>query len=101
MRPYLWCGLVLLVVAPARAEAPPKVVKESWDAAYLEGARCGWFRTTVHELDRDGQKVYRTTLEMSLAIKRYGSVIPLRMQTTTDETPDGKVVALSLTQFLD
>jgi Transglutaminase-like superfamily len=101
MRPYLWWGVLFLVVSPARAEAPPKVVKETWDAAYIEGARCGYFRTAVHELERDGQKLFRTTLEMNLRIKRYNSIIPLRMESTTDETPAGQVVGLTLTQFLD
>ena len=101
MRPYLWWGLLFLVVVPAHAETPPKVVKDSWDAAYMEGARCGYFRTTVHEIERDGQKLYRTTLALNLKIKRYNSIIPLRMETTTDETPEGKVVGLTLTQFLD
>ena len=42
MRPFLWCA-ILFLAAPARAEAPPKLVKEAWDTAYVEGARCGYF----------------------------------------------------------
>ncbi len=94
MRKPLWCGgvLVLVLVAPLRAEPPaPKVVKETWDAAYLESAKCGYVHTTVVEIERDGQKVLRTTLAMNLQIKRYKETVRLRMDTGTDETP-GKLV---------
>src|SRR5579862_4197762 len=105
MRKSLWCrGLVVLfLVAPLRAEPTPavKVVKETWDAAYLEGVKSGYFHTVTQEFDRDGQKILRTTLAMQLAIKRYDEVVTLRMETSTDETPEGKVVGMSLTQFLD
>ncbi len=104
MRKSSWFfGIVVLVlVTPLRAEpTPPKLVKETWDAAYLEGAKCGNFHTTVEEIDRDGEKVLRTTVRMVLNIKRYKEVVALRMDTSTDETPAGKVVAVSLTQYLD
>ena len=32
MRKYLWCGLLFLCVVPVRAEAPPKVVQETWNS---------------------------------------------------------------------
>jgi hypothetical protein len=101
MRRYLWCGLLFLAVAPAQAEAPPKLVKETWDAAYVEGARCGHFRSAVHEVERDGKKVYRTTQEMNLLVKRYKEVVRLRIESSVDETAEGKVVGLTLTQFTD
>jgi len=104
MRKPLWCGgvLVLVLVAPLQAEPPaPKVVKETWDAAYLESAKCGYVHTTVLEIERDGQKILRTTLAMNLQIKRYKETVRLRMDTGTDETPEGKVVGVSLTQYTD
>ena len=101
MRKYLCCGLLVLIVAPVRAKAPPKVVKETWDAVYIEGARSGFVRTTVHELERDGKKVYRTTQEMDLLIKRYDAVVRTRIESTVDETAEGKIVGYSLTLFPD
>jgi hypothetical protein len=101
MRPFLWCGLLLFVAAPARAEAPPKLVKEDWDTAYVEGARCGYFHTTVHEIERDGKKLYRTRQEMSLLVKRYKDVVRLRIESSVDETAEGKVAGVTLTQFTD
>ena len=56
--------------------------------------------TTVHALERDGQKLYRTTLEMNMVMKRY-AVARSRIESTVDETAGGKVVGLTLTQFPD
>jgi hypothetical protein len=93
--------LVFALATPVRAEAPPKIVKETWDAAYLEGAKCGSFRTVTAALERDGQKLFRTTLTMDLRIRRYNAVVPLKIETTDDESADGKVLGLSMTQFAD
>jgi hypothetical protein len=105
MRKYVsWGCLVLLVaVRPLAAEpTPTRLVKETWDAAYLEGAKTGHFHTTVREItEADGRKLLRTTVAMSLTVKRYNAVVQLRMESSTDETPEGKVVGVSLTQFLD
>ena len=52
MRKYLvWCGVLLLAATPARAEPTPapKRVKETWDAAYLEGAKAGSVHTLVQQ----------------------------------------------------
>ena len=38
---------------------------------------------------------------MHLTLKRYDSVINQRMSMTTEETPDGKVVGVSMTHYLD
>ena len=44
-RYVVWCGVVLLAVAPLALErtAPPasKVILDLWDAAYLDGAKMG------------------------------------------------------------
>jgi len=101
-RPILWCGVVLALAAPVRAEnTAPKVLRDEWHAAYFEGAKAGFFRNTVQEIDQDGGKVLRTSLSINLAIKRYGAVVKLRVITGNDETPTGQVVGLFLTHYLD
>jgi hypothetical protein len=98
----VWCGVFFLMVTPLRAEPPaPKLVKETWDAAYFEGVKAGYYHTRSEELERDGRPVLRTTLAMNLRIKRYTEVVALRFEVSTDETPEGKIVAMALTQFLD
>jgi transglutaminase-like putative cysteine protease len=101
MRRSLACSLavVLCLAAHVRAEPAGKLVKETWDAAYLEGAKVGFAHTTVRDLEHDGQKLLRTVMELDLSIKRYNATARLRMETGTDETPDGKVLAVVLRQF--
>ncbi len=105
-RSYLWCGLALLVFAAsvsAEAPVPTRAANnhDNWDVAYLEGARSGIFHSTVREIERDGKKIFVDSLNMELKIRRYDSVVQMRMESTSEETPEGKVLALSLTQFLD
>jgi hypothetical protein len=100
-RAFAVCVLVLLAAAPLRAEAPAaKVVAEVWEAAYLDGAKMGHQHTLVHQVERDGQKLFRTTRTMVLTLKRYNAVVTQRLVAGTEETPDGKVVALSQTMHL-
>jgi transglutaminase-like putative cysteine protease len=81
--------------------AQPKIVLDVWDAVYLDGAKMGYQRTTVEERPRDGQKTYYASRLMNLTLKRYDSVITQRMALSTEETAEGKVVGVSMTQFLD
>jgi transglutaminase-like putative cysteine protease len=77
-----------------------KLVLDLWDVAYLQGARAGHVRTTVHEHDAGGQKVYRGAVEMNLSVKRFNDTVQLRALTGTDETADGKVVGVFMRQQL-
>src|SRR5437868_6889433 len=89
-------GLILLAASSAPAGEPKsKLLVDLWDAAHLQGGRAGFVHTTVHELDRDGQKTRRITIELFLNLKRNSDVIPLRVTTATEETAAGKVVATS------
>jgi hypothetical protein len=92
---------VLLFVAPAWAGEEPhgKIVLNLWDAAFLPGGQAGYVHTSVQEIERDGKKIYRTTTELRLKVRRFDKVIPLRMDTGTDETPQGKVVGVFLNQY--
>ncbi|HZV07537.1 MAG TPA: transglutaminase-like domain-containing protein [Gemmataceae bacterium] len=104
-RYFLWCGVALLLVAPlhARQQAPaePKIVLDVWDAVYVNGAKMGYQHTTVEQQERDGKKIFHTTRYLSLTLKRYDGVITQRMALATDETPEGKVVGVSMTHYLD
>jgi hypothetical protein len=103
-RYFPWCGVVLLVAMPLYAQeqaARPKIVLDVWDALYLDGAKMGYQRTTVEERPRDGQKIYHTTRLMHITLKRYDSVVTQRMALGTEETAEGKVVGVSMTQYLD
>ncbi|HVS34203.1 MAG TPA: transglutaminase-like domain-containing protein [Gemmataceae bacterium] len=98
-RAFLWTGLVLIAVCPLRAEPPAPSAQETWDAVYIEGAKAGYFHTTVREVERDGKKLLSCTQDMQLGVKREGNVVTVRVETGDEETADGKVVGVSLTQF--
>src|SRR5262249_2926647 len=95
------CFVLLLSVSSVGAAEPQgRIVHEIWDAAYLEGGKAGFVHTTVRESEQDGQKIFRTTMELNLSLKRFNNTISLRVETGTEETPDGKVVGVSMRQFL-
>ncbi len=103
MRRYApWLVVLVLCAAPVRADEPKsKDVRELWDAAYLGGAKAGFFHTTFREVERGGQKFIQTTVEMDLTLKRGDAMVRLHMITGTEEDTDGKVTAVSMTQFND
>lgn len=100
-RCLFFLGILVLSHSTARAqEQPARAVLDLWDVAYLQGARAGYVHTMVHETEKDGVTLLRSTLELRLTVKRSGDVIQLGMDTGTLETPEGKVVGVFTKQFL-
>jgi hypothetical protein len=66
---------------------------------YIEGAKAGFFHTTVRTIERDGKKLLADTQAMRLGVKREGKVLTLRVESGDEETPDGKVVGVSMTMY--
>jgi transglutaminase-like putative cysteine protease len=104
------CLVVLLYVPPGQLlrgaqdtpakKAEPKTLLESWQAAYFEGLKVGHVHTLARETMQDGKKIIRTVMEMRFVIKRYGEVIPVRLEQVSFETEKGKVLALRVTQYI-
>lgn len=104
MRTWLgWCFSVILLTAPARADDTPqgKLLRDTWDAAYLASGKVGYYHTTVREIERDGEKRLRTTLELRLTLRRFDATVQLRAEQGTEETADGTVTAVFSRMFLD
>ena len=93
---------LLMFTTPAlpAGETKAKLLVDLWDAAYLQNGRAGLVHTTVHEIDRNGQKHRLTTVDLQLNLKRNNDVIQLRATTATEETAAGKVVATYMKQQL-
>ena len=89
-------ALFLLLPACGRTERPEKPLFEAWKAAYLKGAKIGHEHTLTVAEQRGGQTVYRTTRMMELTVKRYGAVQRISIEQGCEETPEGKVLSLSL-----
>jgi hypothetical protein len=93
--------VVLCFAGPAAAAEPTgKLIREDWDAAYLDGHKAGYVRFTVREFERDSQKILRTTMALSLTLRRFEETVQMNVETGTDETPDGKVAGVFMKQAL-
>ncbi|MBY0524676.1 MAG: transglutaminase-like domain-containing protein [Gemmataceae bacterium] len=102
MQKYLGCLLVVALAAPPLRAAEPmgKVVREDWDAAYLDGQKAGYTRVLVREFEKDGKKFFRTTMNLYLVLRRFNDTVEMKVETGTDETADGKVVGVQMRQTL-
>src|SRR5215207_6368191 len=101
MRGLLALTALLGLSAPAFAgTSSPKVVLDLWDAAFMKGNRCGYVHTFTEEVEKDGQKLLRTTVEMRLRLKRFNDLVELAMDNGTWETPEGKVTGTFMRQYL-
>ena len=65
---FLLPSLLLILAggpfSPAGAPKADKVLLDVWDAAYLPGGKAGYVHTFTHEIEEDGQKLLRTTVEL-------------------------------------
>ena len=82
----LGLGLIVVLSSPSAAQPVGKLVEETWDAAYLDGFKSGFFHTQVREISLNGQKIFRTTIDMNLSLRRFTETITMRMESGTDET---------------
>lgn len=99
-RPLCFMVLVGLATGTSAQETSGRLVREHWDAAFLNGQKAGHFHTTIREFQPEGQTVLRVTRELQLTVKRFGDVAQLRASTGNDETPDGKLLGVFMTQAL-
>jgi hypothetical protein len=97
-RSYYLAFLVLFTPA-IRAENPEKIIQDTWDAAYVENAKSGYQHTSIREIDQDGNKRIRATVELKLNLRRNGRVVATRTETGDEETVDGKILAVFMRQF--
>jgi transglutaminase-like putative cysteine protease len=87
-------------IAPPRGPAAPRLVREDWQAASIDGVRAGYLLFSVHEYDVNGQKILRATRKLSLTLRRFGDIARVEAETGADETPDGKVTGVFMRQGL-
>jgi transglutaminase-like putative cysteine protease len=93
------CLAVLLGTATIPAAPPGEApVEEFWEAAHLDGVKVGSLHTTVRAAEGEAGKILRTTAEFELSLRRGNAMVRLGMEQGTDETPEGRVVAVSMRQ---
>jgi hypothetical protein len=90
-----WIAVLIAVVVcagPAPGQSRSKLLEETWDAAYLEGGKAGTVHITTDEVEEDGVKFLRTSLNLYLRVKRNKDIIELRALIGDDETSEGSVL---------
>ena len=102
-----WGVVAVLVAGPAVAAEPKvktepvgKLVRESWDAAFLQGQKAGYYHTTVHEFTREGQAIRRVTQELHMTVRRNDSLNVIHAENGDEENADRKVVGIFFKQGL-
>src|SRR5579871_2679519 len=89
-----WLAAVFFVVGVSADEPAGKLVRETWDAAFINGEKAGQIHTTVVESKRGEQTVLRLSRELHLTVKRFGDVAETRVEIGDEETPDGKLLGV-------
>lgn len=78
-----------------------KIVKDIWDAAYLDGHRAGYVHLKVEEMPLpNGQKYLRAAQEMNISVRRGPDIARIPVLTGTDEASDGRVLGAFMIQGL-
>jgi transglutaminase-like putative cysteine protease len=91
-------GWALLALTGVAAEPPGRLVEETWEAAHLDAAPVGFAHTTVRAIEDGGGKRLRAAADMDLTFRRYNSLVRVRMEQGTEETPEGRVLGVFLRQ---
>lgn len=100
MRRFLSLILATTACSTPVLAGDAKIVLDTWDAAWLGDGKAGYVHTVTKELERDGKKVFHTTMELRLNVKRFDGAIQMAMDTGSIDTPDGKVLAVFMRQYL-
>jgi transglutaminase-like putative cysteine protease len=101
-RHWQWALLALAALprgaVGAEADPPGRLVEETWEAAHLDGAKVGFVHTTVREIEDGAGKRLRAAADMDLTFRRYKSLVRVRREEGTEETPEGRVLAVFMRQ---
>ncbi|HKB00673.1 MAG TPA: transglutaminase-like domain-containing protein [Gemmataceae bacterium] len=86
---------------PATLKTPaPKPLEEVWEAAYVRNdagtdVKIGHVHMTSVPVEKDGQKLIRTTKELRLVVGRADAKAEMKADVSSDEDADGKVQAIT------
>ncbi len=87
------------------AKKAPKPLDEIWEAAYVltdtgKDVKIGHVHLTSVPLDKDGQKLIRTTKVLRFVVGRADALAEMKADMSTDEDGDGKVHAIKAKMWL-
>jgi hypothetical protein len=98
----VWIVGVVILASPVRAAERPdgKVLYDVWESVHLGGGKAGYVHTLTVERGQGDGKVFHTSLVLDLTLRRFQDTVRQHMEVTNDETPEGKVTAVSMSQLL-
>ena len=101
MRASFGCFVALALWATtASAQPAGKLVRETWDAAFLDGEKAGHYHTEVREIKQNGESILRVSRSLRLTIKRNRELARIEAETGDEETSDGRLLGVFMTQGL-
>jgi len=93
-------GLSLPLSAARGDEPQVRILKEVWEAAYLEGQKAGHLHHVFREITAGQRKLIEATAELELNLTRFNQQLKLQFAMGNTETPDGRVLGLAVSQTL-
>ncbi len=89
-------SMALLLPAPVQSEDAGSETSsgdESWQVIYLQGQRVGYLHGRTWTSTVDGQLHYWSESVSRMSIKRFGETLTITVSQTTEEDPDGDLIA--------
>jgi hypothetical protein len=83
-----------LLSLPACWKAPsqPEMMRETWDACFLQGSRIGYAHTTVRCTVQQDLQTIETESVVHMALRREGQTSTQDSRSTSVETPEGQLI---------
>jgi hypothetical protein len=76
----------------AAAGDDERLLRDAWDAIYLQGKKVGYTHTRVFEIEEEGRDLLRMDAESVMKIGRFNEEAEQRMTMRSFETPEGQMV---------
>jgi len=90
----------LLQASGSQPQVTEQLLKDTWDAAYLEGSHVGYIHSVYKQLQVGERVVIEAVNEFDLTIARFGQRLHQQFVVGNHETLEGKVLAVIMWQTL-
>jgi hypothetical protein len=90
------CSLLLVLASAAVAVAPAvagdeETIDDAWTIARMAGAEVGHSHAVSRWVEKDGERLVQTEMEMTMSFGRLGQDIEMKSTATTLEDADGRL----------
>lgn len=95
-----WLAPLFVLAQPAPRPAQQKVLKEVWEAAYLDGAHVGHSHRIFREATMADRTIIMAETELQIAFNKFGQIMQMQFSMGDNETTDGKVLSFVVRQSI-